>query len=259
MKDLLSDVHEGVARITLNRPQAMNAIQKDAWGDLVRMMREFESDDRVRCVLIAGAGSHFCAGGDVKEFSTTLHLTPDERARTWMAIDKEVAKLFQFMDAMSKPVVTSVRGSVAGGGLSLVAASDLTVASETSQYMVAQIKVGAIPDAALSYNLARQMGVKRAKQYCLLGEAFDAQTALDAGIVNWVVQDSKLETFTQTVVSRVTRLPRVALARSKAALNNAFNVTLAQHLEQEVADIGACVSEDEFIDRIRGFMERARN
>ena len=258
MSDLLSEVSDGVARVTINRPAAMNAMTKIMWMDMAEMMRGFENDAAVRVILITGAGDNFCAGGDVKEFSTTLGMSADERATFWMQSGDRGNLLFKQLERMPQPVVARVRGMAAGGGMAFVAAADLAIAGESSRFLAAQIRIGAIPDSALSYNLVRNIGPKRAKQICFLGETIGAAEALDFGLVNKVVPDEELDAATDALVARLAAMPRVALARTKAAMNLAHRISIADHLVQEAIDIGACVREEDFVSRVQAFVDRTR-
>ena len=255
MSDVLFEIRDNVARITLNRPQAMNALQSRNWGEMAEMLRDVEHDDAVRCVPISGAGGNFCAGGDVKEFSTTTSLTPKQRAARWMRSADANNALFLLIERIPQPVVASVRGVAAGGGMSLVAAADLAIAAEGSRFIAAQIKIGAIPDSAASYNLVQSIGVKRAKQYGFLGDVMDATTARDIGLLNWVVPEDALEAETEALVTRLKKMPRVALMRTKNAMNVANRVSLADHVFQEALDVGACVSEDDYVRNVAAFID----
>ena len=258
MSDLQLDIRDGVARITINRPEVMNAMRAAMWPEMADLVRSIEVDPAVRCVLISGAGANFCAGGDVKEFDTTVEMTAAERARFWMRNADQTNALFLTIERIGKPVVTSVRGNAAGGGLALIAAADLAIVSDTARFVVAQIKIGAVPDSGTGYNLVRSIGLKRAKQLCLLAESIDAGAALDMGLVNWVVPDAQLEQRTNELLSRLARLPIVAAARTKAELNAAHTRSLADHFAQEALDVGACVSEQAYGDSVRAFLTRRR-
>lgn len=257
-EDLLFEVRDGVARITINRPALMNAMHRAMWSGMADLVRSIENEPDVRCVLITGAGDNFCAGGDVKEFSTTTDMSPRARGRFWAESGDKGNQLFQVLERAPQPIVVRVKGMAAGGGMALVAAADLAIAAEGSRYLAAQIKIGAIPDSALSYNLTKNVGPKRAKQYCFLGDIMDAATALEFGLVNWVVPEAELDARTEALVARIVKLPRTALARTKNAMNAAYRVSLADHLAQETLDIGACIEDPEYAERVTAFMNRSR-
>lgn len=256
--EVLLDVDGPVARITMSRPEVMNAMRTDAWAEMADMLRDIEHDPDIRCVVLTGAGEHFCSGGDVDEFATTTDLDPRARGRLWSAVADRSNQLLHVLERMPQPVVARVRGMAAGGGLALVAQADIAIASESSRFLAAQIKVGAVPDAGLGYNLVRAAGIKRAKEIALLGEVLDAHAALDAGLVTRVVPDAELDARTDEVVARLVSMPRTALELTKRAMNAAGSISLADHLGQESLDIAACVEDPEYVARVTAFLQRAR-
>lgn len=256
--DLILSIADGVARITLNRPRVMNAMTFTMWGQMLHMIQEIEHDPEVKCVVLSGVGDNFCSGQDVTEFAELAGLTPRQLATRLMRELDKTNPLFMAMERIPQPIVASVRGLAAGGGLSLITVADLIVASDTAKFVAAQIKLGAIPDASLSFNLRRAIGIKKAKQYCFFGDVMDAETAADLGLVNWVVPNDQLESRTESVVRRLVGMSSIAVARTKAALNNSFNNTLAQHAAEEPLDVQRCVMAPDFITNVRAFVERRR-
>jgi 2-(1,2-epoxy-1,2-dihydrophenyl)acetyl-CoA isomerase len=252
------ELREGVARITINRPSVMNAMTSGMWPEMGEMIASIEPRTDVRCVLIRGAGENFCAGGDVNEFSSTLDMPAEERAVFWARSSDRTNWMFQLIERIPQTVVVSARGVVAGGGLALVAAADLAIVSQNTRFLAAQIRIGAIPDSVLGYNMVRSVGLKRAKQYGLLGDTFDADTALEMGLVNWAVPETELDGRTETLLARLTKNPRIAMARTKAELNFAWTRTLADHCAQESQDVAACVVEPDYPERVRAFLARPR-
>jgi 2-(1,2-epoxy-1,2-dihydrophenyl)acetyl-CoA isomerase len=248
----------GVATITINRPGAYNAMKVDMWAGMLECVQTIEHNPEVRVLVLAGEGAHFCSGADVTEFAQTVDLPPQDLATHWMRQADLINPLFVALERIPQPVVASVRGIAAGGGLGLVAGSDLIVASESARFFAAQIKLGAIADSAVSFNLRRAIGIKKAKQYCLLGDEMDANTALQAGLVNWVVPDDRLEQETAKLAARLVKMPAVAVARTKTALNRSFQNSLSEHFLEEALDVGRCVSQPDFAQRVRAFVERKR-
>jgi 2-(1,2-epoxy-1,2-dihydrophenyl)acetyl-CoA isomerase len=161
------------------------------------------------------------------------------------------------MERMPQPVVVSVRGHAAGGGMAIVAAADLAMVSDTAKFLAAQIKIGAIPDSGVSYNLVRSIGLKRAKQLGMLGELIDARTALDFGLVNWVVPDDELESRTE-MLAGIAEGPATALALTKRAFNDAWTSSLADHYFQEARDVADCVRDPDYDRLVRAFLGRKR-
>lgn len=258
MAEIELSLVEGVARITLNRPASMNAMNVAMWERMLEIVQGIEHDPSVRCVLIMGAGENFCAGADVKEFAATLDFETSHRVRHWVHSAEMTNMLFLTLERIPQPVVASVRGVAAGGGMALVAAADLAIGADSAKMFAAQIKLGAIPDSGVSYNMVRSIGLKRAKQLGMLGDTIDAATALDFGLLNWVVPDDQLDARTEQLTARLARTPRTALALTKATFNQAWNESLGEHFQQEARDVAECVSADDFVQRVRGFVERAR-
>jgi 2-(1,2-epoxy-1,2-dihydrophenyl)acetyl-CoA isomerase len=256
--DLRFDLEGGVATITINRPAAYNAMKTGMWAGMLQFVQELEHDPAIRVVVLTGAGKHFCSGADVNEFAQTVNMPPQDLATHWMRHADIINPLFVTLERIPQPVIASVRGIAAGGGLGLVAAADLIIASETARLFAAQIKLGAIPDSAVSFNLRRAIGIKKAKQYCFLGDEMDAETARDLGLVNWVVADAELEPETAKLAARLKKMPALAVARTKATLNKSFQNTLAEHFFDEAQDVGACVSHPDFAANVRAFVERKR-
>jgi 2-(1,2-epoxy-1,2-dihydrophenyl)acetyl-CoA isomerase len=256
--DVLFSCTEGIATLTVNRPAAYNAMTVSMWARMLALVQGIEHDPAVRVLVITGAGANFCAGADVREFAETAGMAPQALAEHWMRNADAINPLFLALERIPQPVIASVRGIAAGGGLGLVAGSDLIIASDTSRFFAAQIRLGAIPDSAVSFNLRRAIGVKRAKQYCLLGEEMDARTAVELGLANWVVEDGALEEETAKLAQRLKDMPSLAVARTKAALNKSFQNSLADHFQDEVQDVGRCVSHPDFVQRVRAFVTRAR-
>jgi 2-(1,2-epoxy-1,2-dihydrophenyl)acetyl-CoA isomerase len=256
--DLNFKVEGGVATVTINRPSAYNAMKVGMWAAMLKFVQEIEHHPDIRVLVLSGEGKHFCSGADVNEFAQTVDMPPQELATHWMRQADIINPLFVTLERIPQPVIASVRGIAAGGGLGLVAGSDLIVASETARFFAAQIKLGAIPDSAVSFNLRRAIGIKKAKQYCLLGDEMDAQTAAELGLVNWVVADAELEEETRKLAARLEKMPPVALARTKATLNKSFQNSLTDHFLDEALDVGRCVSHPDFARSVRAFVDRKR-
>jgi 2-(1,2-epoxy-1,2-dihydrophenyl)acetyl-CoA isomerase len=256
--DMLFSIKDGVATATINRPEAYNAMKTTMWSQIHKFAQDIEHNADVRVLVLTGNGKNFCAGADVTEFAKTVDKNPQELATHWMRQADSINPMFVTLERIPQPVIVSTRGIAAGGGLGLVAAADLIIASDTSRFFAAQIKLGAIPDSAVYYNLPRAIGIKKAKQYCLLGDEMNAQTAADLGLVNWVVPDDQLEAETEKLASRLAKMPAVAVSATKATMNEAFNNTLTDHFLAEALDVGRCVSAPDFAKNVRAFVERKR-
>ena len=133
---------------------------------------------------------------------------------------------------------------------------DLVICSETTEFQVATLNLGSVPDVGVPMQLYWNMGLRKAKQYCFLEDRLSAKEALDFGLVNWVVPDAELETETLKMANRLAAAPQPGVGFAKAALNAGVTRTLTEHLKQEAADVGRCVSEPSYVERINAFIAR---
>ena len=185
---VLFEVRDNVAHVTLNRPQAGNALDLEMAKQLMAVALRCEADQGVRAVLLKGAGKSFCAGGDVKVFVAQKELPAYLREITsylHLAISR-----FARLDA---PVIAAVQGSAAGGGFSLAISCDLVVAAESANFLMAYTKIGMAPDGGSTYFLPRLVGLKRAMELTLTNRVLSAREACDWGIVTEVVAPESLD------------------------------------------------------------------
>lgn len=256
MADVLFEHRAGAAIVTLNRPQARNAITPGMVAEMTAFLQDVERDRSVRCVLLRGAGEHFMAGGDVKSFVGTLELPPDERRRIFEARVQAVTPLLLTMQRMPQVLVTAVRGACAGAGLSWVAASDLSIAARGSFFLLAQIGIAMPPDGSGTYWLPRAVGLKRAKQIALLGERFTAEEAERWGLVNRVVDDADFQGGVDALVARLAAGPAQALGATKRLLNESFASSYPAQLQRETEAFSQCAADPDFGEGLRAFVDK---
>ncbi len=204
---LLTTVGEGVATLTLNRPEARNAMSLGMHAALVETMVGIDGDQAVRCVVIRGAGEHFHAGGDVKRFHAGLDDDDETRYQTFLDGIQDTHRAIASLRRMAKPVVASVRGAAAGLGMSLVMACDLAIAADDAFFTLAYAHLGTSPDGSGTYFLPRLVGMKRAAEIALLGERIGAEAALEMGLVNRVVAADRLQAEGAKLAARLAKGP----------------------------------------------------
>lgn len=253
---VLLQVTDGVATVTLNRPEALNALSDDMIGALVEVMTRLEADEATRCVVVRGAGDHFMAGGDIKGFHGRLAETPAERSAHFRAKIHKLHPAIVSMRRMPKPVVASLQGAAAGFGLSLALATDLAIASEDAYFTLAYCLIGTSPDGGSSYHLPRIVGLRKAMEIALLGERFDAETARRLGLVNWVVPAAELEAETAKLAARLAGGPGHALGQTKALLNASLDNALEAQLGLEAESFAGCAATEDFAEGVSAFVEK---
>src|SRR5271165_6380798 len=177
MPSVVVERHEGVIEIILNRPEILNAVNRETIAALAAAVAEAAEDRTARAVLLRGAGTHFCAGGDITMFAELIRLSPAERLKALYQIVDTLHPLLIRMRHMPKPVVAAVQGAAAGFGLSLVLAADLAVAAEVTVFTSGYIHLGTSPDGGMTATLPRIVGLKAAAELMLLGDRFDAPRA----------------------------------------------------------------------------------
>jgi 2-(1,2-epoxy-1,2-dihydrophenyl)acetyl-CoA isomerase len=250
------DANAGIATITLNRPKALNALNRELSVALRDAVSQVERDAAVRAVIVQGAGKHFMAGGDVKTFHASLELSARERQIYFERFIGEVHETITRLRRMEKPVLASVRGAVAGFGLSLMNSCDLALAADDAYFTMAYRNIGASPDGGGTYGLPRIVGTKRAMEIALLGERFDAQRAFELGLVNRVVTVAELTQVTNLWATSLAAGPTRALGRTKRLINDSLGQSLANQLQAEQDAFAACSTEEDFARGLEAFLHK---
>jgi 2-(1,2-epoxy-1,2-dihydrophenyl)acetyl-CoA isomerase len=246
----------GIAWGTFNREGALNAYTPRMRDALIEFLRRAEQDSAIRCVVLKGAGSHFMAGGDVKDFQAHFGRTPAERRAEFESLCHSMHPIIYLLRRLPKPVLASVRGACAGLGMSFVLASDLAVAAESAFFTLAYVKIGTTPDGGGSFFLPRTVGMKRAMEIALLSDRIPAPKAQEYGLVNWVVPDDQLERETQALAERLAQGATQAIGRTKQLLSSALRNDLETHLQQEALSFAASTVTADMAEGLGAFMEK---
>ena len=250
------DVSDGIATVTLNQPEVRNALTSEMRTALREVIGALEFDEGARAVVIAGAGGHFQAGGDIRSMIDRLDL-PDATRRQAILEGIHLLHLPLFaIRRMGKPVIASINGAVAGFGMGLVAACDLAIAAEDAFFTLAYCHIGASPDGGSSYFIGRTLGMKHQMELALLGERFDARRALDLGLVNRVVPTDRLEEETRALAARLAAGPTRAYANAKALFNQVHHLSMESQLQMEAERMADSMLTEDHAEGIRAFMER---
>lgn len=229
--DFLYEVNDGVATITLNRPEVLNALTFEVYAQLRDLFAALRTDDAVKVVVLTGAGEAFCSGGDVHGIIGEL-LERDLKGH--LDFTRMTGAVVQHMRLLDKPIIAALNGMTAGAGAVLALASDLRVASETARFAFLFSRVGLTgADMGAGYLLPKVVGLGRAFELLLLGDTIDAATAERYGLVNRVVPRDEVMNATMEWARRLASGPTQALAMTKRMLNNEPHMDLVSAIEAE--------------------------
>ena len=253
--DLIEQVKDGVAVLTLNRPDRLNAMSRPMLDALLEALPRLAEDPAVGVVVLTGAGRGFCAGGDVKAMAEGNELggqTMEERAQAL----RSRMETSRWLHEMPKPTIAMMRGPAAGAGLSLAMACDLRIASDTVKLGTAFARVGYSGDFGGSYYLTQLVGTAKARELYFTADLLDAQQALGLGLVNRVVADARLEEETMALASRLARGPRVAYRYMKRNMNAAETASLKDMLDLEAWNHTRTGMTEDHREAARAFVEK---
>lgn len=256
---VLFDLSDGVATLTLNRPAALNALSVEMMKALAEATSRLSHRDDLRAVVIVGAGDHFMAGGDLKDFASHLHLSPESRIATFRAIiEQYVNQSVTALQALPVPVIGQVRGACAGFGLSLVLGCDLVLAAESAYFTTAYASIALSGDGGVSWFLPRILGRRKAFELLLLADRFDAAEALRLGVVNRVVPADQLDAARDALLARIKAAPRLAAAEIKALLNQSAGQSLDAQLQLEAEAFARSTARSDFDEGVTAFLSKRK-
>jgi 2-(1,2-epoxy-1,2-dihydrophenyl)acetyl-CoA isomerase len=241
----------GIATVTLNRPEARNALSLEMRHDLETALRRLGDDATSRVLVLRGAGGHFCAGGDVKAMRAS-RLTASEGQARVEAINRVVVALARFR----APTIAMVDGFAVGAGLNLAIACDLVVAADRARFGEVFARIGLIPDAGGTYFLARRVGLAKAKELVFTTDLLDAAEARRIGLVNRVVPAAALEAETRRLARQIAEGPPRAHALAKALLDRSPGVDLDASLAAEAAAQGTMIESADHREGLAAFFEK---
>jgi enoyl-CoA hydratase/carnithine racemase len=253
-KSFLYDVREGVAWITLNRPERLNALTFEVYRELTDAFAALGSEDKVRAVVLTGAGRAFCSGGDVRDIIGELQ---GRDAEGLLEFTRMTCELVRNIRALRKPVIASLNGTTAGAGACIALASDLRIASTEARIAFLFVRVGLSgADMGAAHLLPRLVGLSKATEMLYTGDFITAEEALRCGLYNRVVAATELESETRAMAERLARGPGFALAMTKEMLNREMDVSLDTALEWEARAQAVCMRHPDYAEAYRAFIEK---
>ncbi len=244
---------EGIATITLNRPDKLNAFIGHMRRDLAEALEHAGSDRSIKVVILTGAGRAFCSGGDVGFMAELMERGDADEFSRILGAGRRVITAIR---SMTKPVIASINGPAAGAGFNLALACDLRIASSNATFTQSFVKVGLHPDWGGTYFLPRLVSPNKACEMFFLGDAIDAAEALRLNIVNQVVAPEELESATLQLAERLRAAPAIVIAAAKQAIYASSSSDLDEMLRYETEAQLRCFESDDAHEGVRSFFEK---
>ena len=253
MSDLIETIEDGVATLTFNRPERMNALSTPIMEGLLHGLPRLAGDPGVRVIVLTGAGRAFCAGGDVKSMAEGGEERSAAEATARLRSRMEVSRI---LHELPKPTIAMINGPAAGAGLAFALACDLRIAGASARLVTAFVKVGFSGDFGGSFFLTRLVGTAKAREVYFTGRPVDAQEALSLGLVNRVVPDDQLADTTMELARSLAQGPQIALSLMKRNLNCAESSGLAELLDLEAANQVLTGRTEDHREAAKAFVEK---
>ncbi len=244
---------KGLATITLNRPEVLNALDMETFSQLEAVVEDLQKDPRVRIVLITGTGRAFCSGIDIT-FLNTIREMNSSQFRSWLRRVQE--KIFKNLVSLEKPVIAKINGLALGAGLELALACDIRIASEEAKFGLPEVNFGVIPDLGGIQRLPRLIGIGKAKELILTARTLGAKEAEEIGLVNKVFTPDRLEEETKKLIDDLMKKPPLTLGLAKLMIDKAIEVDLNSSLEEVIYIQNLCLQSEDHQEATSAFLEK---
>jgi enoyl-CoA hydratase len=253
---ILLEIADGIALVTLNRPERLNALNYALIDRLMAALDAIETDDSVRAVILTGAGERaFSAGADIHEFSGSIRQGPSAAVQNFVRRGQAMTAR---LEAFRKPVIAAVNGLAFGGGCEITEAVHLAVASEQARFAKPEINLGMPPTFGGTQRLPRLAGRKRALELLLTGDPFSPERALEIGLVNMVVPHAALQSTARELAGRIVRHSPLAVGGIITAVTRGLNMAIGEGLQVESEQFAALVPSHDLGEGIAAWIARRR-
>jgi 2-(1,2-epoxy-1,2-dihydrophenyl)acetyl-CoA isomerase len=250
---IILEKSNGVANLTLNRPDRLNSFNVKMHEELQTALDDIASDGMTRCLMITGAGRGFCAGQDLGDRAVTADgQAPD----LGMSVEKFYNPLIRRITNLKMPVICALNGVAAGAGASLVMACDIVIAGRSASFILSFAKVGLVPDSGSSWHFTRALGLPRAKALAMLGNKLKAEQAEQWGLIYQVVDDENLMSEVSELTAHLAKQPTEALANIKELVHTSFDYSLNEQLERERKAMQHLGKSHDYKEGVSAFMEK---
>lgn len=250
--NLLLDIEDHIALLTINRPKQLNALNKETIAELHQALEALQSNDEVRVLIITGSGEKsFVAGADIKEFADFSVTEGTELAAQGQAT------LFDYIENFSKPVIAAVNGFALGGGLELAMSAHIRIASSNAKLGLPEVTLGLIPGYGGTQRLAQLVGKGRAFEMVLSAQMIDAQRAYDTGLVNHTVEQEELLTSARKLASKIAFNSPMAINSAIKSLNAGYKDGM-NGFQVEIEEFGKCFGTKDFTEGTTAFLNKRK-
>jgi len=243
---------EGIATITLNRPDRMNAFSPEMTRSIYRAVRDAEKDRKARVLVITGTGRAFCTGGDVKAMSERFDQPSTEEGESGSG---EV-QLPVLLQRFGKPIIASINGVTVAGGLDLACACDIRIASDRARFAMVYVRRGMVPVGGGTFLLPRLIGIDRACQLIWTGDMIDARAAESMGLVTTVVPHEELESVTRELAEKLAKGAPLAIQKAKRAIYEGLEMDMESALVHVASDVKELQESEDHKEGVRAFVEK---
>ncbi len=251
---LLVEKERGIATVTLNRPQALNAVNEAMGHEYIEAMESLSKDGDVRVVVVRGEGKAFCAGADVNSFMALVEAR--DRGEPAVLHPDFRRKVPLLMRNMPQPTIASVQGNALGLGFTIALNCDMRIATEDARFGTGHVRMGLCPECGSTYLLPRLIGLPRAMELALTGRVIGAQEAYEMGMLNRVVPLDKLSEATRELAAAIAATAPLAVPAIKRLMHSGLNTELAAQVEFEATSIAALFQTKDHSEAVRAFFQK---
>ena len=251
-KTLKLDLKENTAYITLNRPARLNSFDMKLGRELYEVLKKIKKIDEIRSVVLRGIGKGFCGGGDVKEMYNAK-----DKPKFLRELTQAIHRCVIEMRTMEKPVIAAVNGHAFGAGLLLALASDIIISVKEAKFGTAFIGIGLAPGCGTQF-FTSLVGYHKACEYILTSKSFDADHALEIGIINKITTSEELDKVVNEFVSKFRRLPPIAVGKAKMLINKSMENDMKTHLDLESRTASLSAGSKDFNEGVTAFVEKRK-
>jgi enoyl-CoA hydratase/carnithine racemase len=248
-KNLIIEKNAGKGIITFTREERLNALDSQTFQEIIAAVNELNADNEVKVLIFTGRGRGFVAGADINEYVERTLLD-------YVNFQRQGRKMYDLVEGLTKPVIAAVNGFALGGGFELVLVADIVIAAESAKMGLPEIKLGLLPGGGGTQRLSRLVGRNKAKELLMTGDFLTAGQAEKLGIVNHVVPDSDLLTFTFMLADRIIKRAPLAAQMAKQLVNDGLNASLQTAITQEMGLTATLYATEDAKEGITAFLEK---